>query len=66
MAMSCIINSCRECDGCGECLGEEPAYVCPICAAEADTYYVRDGIVIGCECCITAKAVEDVEWDYAV
>lgn len=32
---------------------DPPPVYCPICGDEALTFYLQDGIVIGCEHCVT-------------
>ena len=32
--------------------GSDPV-ICPICGDEADTFFLQDGIVIGCNHCVT-------------
>ena len=41
---------------------EPPTPVCPICGGECDTYFKRDGEIVGCDQCISAcNAWEEME-----
>ncbi len=62
MAMVCVSGG-RECDGCGRCFPEAREYECPACGAtlnEADTVYVIDNEVVGCEYCTKLQQAYEV------
>jgi len=59
MAMTCH-NGAQECNGCMKCQKAHKQPVCPVCGEEANRYYLDNGVVIGCEYCITVKSAWEV------
>lgn len=65
MAMICKYGG-RECDGCQNCIEEEPNIHCPICGSMLDycdtVYYSReDDEILGCENCIGTKSADKLQ-----
>lgn len=61
MALTCVKNLVKECDGCMDCK-PDVHYYCPVCDAEVyETVFVNnDGDVIGCEHCAEIKEPHEV------
>ena len=61
MALFCIKNSARECDGCMDCQPSQ-CYYCPICGKEIYEIVFVDnsGDVIGCGNCAEIKEPHEV------
>lgn len=56
MAYLCRRISQKECDCCMACVQGEEDAVCPYCGSRGcETFYLRDGVILGCEDCIRTR-----------
>ena len=63
MAATCIHGG-AECRGCMRCAAEEIHITCPNCGAEIDcddTIYCDGNDIVGCQCCMVAITLADME-----
>ena len=61
MALACVSGG-KECNGCMGCQPEPTPFYCPVCNEEVEEMvYKIDSEIIGCDACVEAVDVADIE-----